>query len=508
MPSTLYHVTFNSKQVTPDELKQFLINLGAKKAAQKELGELEQGAPYYHFIISGSRLVELWSFLLNKGRIDLDRAYSSRQIPPESVRIVMWLNRQTPEKEHFTHILQSVTNLKASREKVLNDNTKMKLIPEKPYEMRASFDVKEFSKFILERMDEGPLWVQEKLPQDGRDFYEYQFRLTKSETIKKPLQPSAVDLEIQLSPLSNVSAEQFEEWVYTQFPSLSWQVAEHIHDWHFQVRVELDQFIGLLSKLMPISLLNFSSNQKELAAKKILFLEIRVPKGDLVSKSYKQAKNLLDPVKQEKQIVLNEMKGPKRTYSKGGEVHAFGSAVMAPEGSVIIGDAYAQLWIENWGVRAHNIQSKTEISDYRFNSGEISMQYRFPLRKYTFGQSVVASAFYKNIATDGPAGDFEGVGVAYLDDIRPSVDYFLNKIPILRYPKTVEVNFEYLPISTTSHVSDIKAYVATIKMYMFLTKKFSLEGGIYNHYFHFSQRGGGKLDNRILFAELGLGYRF
>ncbi len=528
-----YQITLSSESLSATQLTDKLKELGARKAAKAELNTVKLKSHYFHFYLKRQQVAALFDYLQATGAASrIQKIASLKGAVKSEARFVIWLTNTAPLGP--ASMVMMTENFEKTRGELLQTW--------KPSQKSGArrVDVEEVNEAKIADLMKWGLKsgaLQFYFDSSVTDYTSIPVFLSSVIPTRTPT-PTKWDLDIMITPQSALQESEAYGWEKARFENdldsegisrLLTQVRKmglvHIipragfnGESAARVRVQVvkaDPVLGTYFKSQR--------NEKRVEAVPPPSLETAPvlpeteadplpPPPELATSTPIESPTVApkEEIIETKIMVDNEEKIVKisRPVKHVTELHLFSSLLPTTKGVSPVLDTFIGHWFDEIGVRAHYLQLFNAPSLMGVRTMEASLQYRFPIHQGQLGQSLVPSLHYKQISTDGPQGTFLGAGLAYTDDMFPVVDRLLNILPFLQYPKTCEINFEYLPFSTTSGVTKVKAYVFSLRAHVYYTERFTLEGGIYTHSFEYEKTGSEALTNSLLFGELGVGYRF
>jgi hypothetical protein len=195
-------------------------------------------------------------------------------------------------------------------------------------------------------------------------------------------------------------------------------------------------------------------------------------------------------------------------------------------GAIILGEVLATGWLEQffksentilslqrWGASVRYLASLSAPTDTNGNQMNLTslnadLKYRFTPGIWNQDESLGLMAAYQSLTFESASATMAGVGAFWVRPMPSLVDKVLNKVKWFRYPKVIDAEIEYFPMSLTSGTTLGTNINAIVHGKLFLKPTFFIEGAVGVKEYSYSQTNNFQANITTAFFSGGIGLDF
>jgi len=208
------------------------------------------------------------------------------------------------------------------------------------------------------------------------------------------------------------------------------------------------------------------------------------------------------------------------------EVSGRFTGAFSGNGALILGEVLGTAWLEqffgsentvfslqHWGVAAKylaSLSSPTDINGLKetLTSVNADIKYRFTPGIWNQDESFGILAAYQSLTFESAPVSMAGIGAFWVRPMPSLVDRLFNKVKWFRYPKVIDVEIEYFPMSLTSGTTVGTNFNAIVHGKLFVKPNFFVEGAVGIKEYNYSQASVFQTQITTLFGSGGVGWDF
>lgn len=195
---------------------------------------------------------------------------------------------------------------------------------------------------------------------------------------------------------------------------------------------------------------------------------------------------------------------------------------------VVLGELAAQAWFETlfgmrngylsrqrWGIASRYFKA---LSSFELENGEavselssLNVDLKYNLYRGIWNRDELFGliASYENISISGKATGLLGFGAYWARTMPKIFDDLFNLVPLMRYPKYVDMEFIYYPVASDSSIQAGSSYNLNFHGKVFWTKQFYGEAGFGLKSFEFTNNSTSVVNSfAMAYGTIGLGVMF
>ncbi len=513
----LYQVIYYSSEKNGDFVQSLLADWSGQDLGPAKFYPPAQGSRYFYFQLDQEVVEDLFHDLSEKGDLYVEKVDNPKPVPKGKAQFVLWFFPDRGDagfKPHFAWSKGSSSAAKR-RDQIVAKFQSLGLTTALSEKWRNTFWFSATPDQFMKTLSSGDLLngnlvvdpsvranqvqvlvtVRDVRSQDGEaieegtpskaatEGYDFDFRLLPA----MPLESSDVsELEKDLEKV----AKKFDDDTSKG-------------DLVFDVELEAARLPALLMRVGQLGLLRLSGVNNRAVEKKVVKVRIASQEPDDVLKAATDVPDAMGGQIQDKYKTELDL-----MYS-GTSGQGTGKWISAV-------DVTLRRWIGRFGIKGNYTETAGAPSTDHSQLLGALVQYRFHWKKARYGQSLIPGFVYKQIRSSAATGQFGGVGLAYTDDMWKSVAWAFDLVPWFRRPKTVELNVEYLPLTTGSTIKNPNAVVVSLKGFVHRSQRLKLIGAFYYHNFSYNadefsngvRVANSAVSNSLYSIQFGLGFRF
>jgi hypothetical protein len=195
-------------------------------------------------------------------------------------------------------------------------------------------------------------------------------------------------------------------------------------------------------------------------------------------------------------------------------------------GALILGEVLGTAWLEqffgsentvfslqHWGVAARYLTSLSAPTDTNglnetLTSINANIKYRFTPGIWNQDESFGLMLAYQNLNFESAPVSMGGIGAFWVRPMPSLVDRLFNKVKWFRYPKVIDVEVEYFPMSLTSGTTVGTNFNAIVHGKLFVKPSFFIEGAVGMKQYNYNQANAFQAQITTLFGSGGVGWDF